>query len=190
MTMTQPDAAPAGGQRLKGRERPAPDHVPARRATGASDRHPSCCSPRALWGWSPPPLPTDAPLKRHVDRFVSRTGLPVVLYIAAVIAALNLAPLLPRPGELAMDGAAALAAGGWCGLNFWRCRHAHCLVTSTGWIGLSLLAFVEAGLGHSVIGGDEQLVFLGVLMVALLFEGAWYLAHGTNAVSSSTHRVS
>ncbi|MEA2504692.1 MAG: hypothetical protein QOG36_1735, partial [Actinomycetota bacterium] len=33
------------------------------------------------------------------------------------------------------DGLAGLAAGTWCGLNFWRCRQAHCLVTFAegGW---------------------------------------------------------
>jgi hypothetical protein len=44
-----------------------------------------------------------------------------------VIALLVTAPNLPLRGELAMDGLAALAAGAWCGLNFWRCRLARCL---------------------------------------------------------------
>jgi hypothetical protein len=77
-----------------------------------------------------------------------RAGLPVVVYFAAVIGTLNVAPLFSRPAaELALEGTAALAAGGWCALNFWRCRHAHCLVTGVGWLGLSLLALVGAGLG-------------------------------------------
>jgi hypothetical protein len=77
-----------------------------------------------------------------------RAGLPVVVYFAAVIGTLNVAPLFSRPAsELALEGTAALAAGGWCALNFWRRRHAHCLVTGVGWLGLSLLALVGAGLG-------------------------------------------
>jgi hypothetical protein len=102
--------------------------------------------------------------------------------IAVVVALLNVAPLLPVRGELAVDGLAALTGGGWCLLNFWRCRHAHCLATGPGWLALSLFAFAEAGLGRSLIAGDEQLVFLGILAAALLFEAAWWLARRTNAV--------
>jgi hypothetical protein len=29
---------------------------------------------------------------------------------------------------------AALAAGTWCGLNFWRCRQAYRLVSAAGWL--------------------------------------------------------
>src|SRR5215471_19125424 len=81
---------------------------------------------------------------------------------------------------------ATLDAAAWCVLNFWRCRHAHCVVTSTGWLALSVLAFTEAGLGRSLIGGDEQLVFLAVLAVAVGFEVVWRCAHGTNAVTRGT----
>jgi hypothetical protein len=48
-----------------------------------------------------------------------RAGLPVVVYFAAVIGMLNVAPLFSRPAaELALEGTAALAAGGWCALSF------------------------------------------------------------------------
>jgi hypothetical protein len=46
-----------------------------------------------------------------------------------------------------------------------------------GWLALSAFAFIETGLGHSVIGGYEQPVFLGVLALALVFECGWYLAY-------------
>ncbi|MEA2535512.1 MAG: hypothetical protein QOJ93_3323, partial [Actinomycetota bacterium] len=36
--------------------------------------------------------------------------------------------------ELAADRLAALAAGTWCGLNFWRRRQAHRLVSAAGWL--------------------------------------------------------
>jgi hypothetical protein len=75
------------------------------------------------------------------------------------------------------------ASGSWCALNFWRCRQAHCLLTGSGWLPLALFAVAEAGLGHSLIGGDEQLVFLGILAIGLVFEGIWYLMHRTNAVT-------
>jgi hypothetical protein len=138
--------------------------------------------PRALCGWSPPALPADSGLKQWVDGVLPRTGVLAAAYFAAVIALLVAAPQLPLRWELAIDAFAALAAGSWYGLNFWRCRHAHCLVTGVGWLLLSCFVFVEAGLGRSMIHGNEQLVFLEVLVLALAFEGAWYLARGTNAL--------
>jgi hypothetical protein len=117
-----------------------------------------------------------------MDRILPRTGRSCAVYFLAVIALLAVAPHLPGRAGLAADGLAALAAGSWCAVNFWRCRQAHCLISGIGWLGLTLLAFAGAGLGHSVIGGYEQLVFLGVLVAALAFEGAWCLARGTNAV--------
>jgi hypothetical protein len=71
-------------------------------------------------------------------------------------------------------------------LNFWWCRHAHCVVTSMGWLALSVLAFTQAGLGRSPIGGDEQLVFLAVLAAGAGFEAVWCCARGTRAVARGT----
>jgi hypothetical protein len=149
---------------------------PAGRAGGGS-------GPSALWGWSPPDLPADTPLKRRIDRLLPRSGVPAAACFAAVIGLLILAPQLPVRADLAADGLAALAGGAWCGLNFWRCRHAHCAVTGAGWLALSALAFFGAGLGHSLIGGYEQPVFLAVLAAALAFEAAWRWARGTSAVA-------
>jgi hypothetical protein len=133
--------------------------------------------------WPAPPRPADTALKRLVDRLLPRTGLPAVLFFAAVVGLLSLAQALPAPGYLAVDALAALVAGGWCVLNFWRCRHAHCLISGVGWLGLGGFALVEAALGRSLIGGDEQPAFPAILAAALLFEGAWYLARGSNAVA-------
>ena len=55
-----------------------------------------------------------------------------IAHAAAFRALLLLAPELPRRAELAADGVAALAGAAWCGVNFWRCRQAHCLVTTPG----------------------------------------------------------
>ena len=143
---------------------------------------------RALWGWSPPDLPADTPLKRRVDRLLPRSGGPAVAFYAAVAGLLILAPHLPMRAALATDGLAALAAGAWCGLNFWRCRHAHCVVTSTGFLALSVLAFTEAALGHSLIGGYEQPVFLAVLAAGLVFEAVWRWLRGTSAIASHPRR--
>lgn len=139
-------------------------------------------SRRALFGWSPPDLPADTALKRHADRLLPRTGWAAALYCATVIALLNVAPHLSERGNLAADGLAALAAAAWCALNFWRCRHAHCIVTSTGWVALGVLAVTGAALGHSLIGGNEQPVFLAVLAAAVVFEVGWRLARGSSAI--------
>lgn len=160
------------------------DHLAARRSGLVPADRVGCCARRAYKSWSPPPLPADSQLKRLVDRFLPRAGLPVVAYFAVAIATLNLASLLSNPAaELALEGAAALTTGGWCALNFWRCRHAHCLVTGVGWLGLSLLAFIEARLGHSVIGGYERGVFILMLALGCVFEAAWRITRGTNAMT-------
>jgi hypothetical protein len=139
---------------------------------------------RALCGWSPPALPSDTPVKGRIDQVLTRS-ITWVAAFALVVALLNLAPHARPPVALALDGVAALIGGGICGANFWRCRHAHCLITSSGWLALSAVAFVGAGLGHSLIGGHEQTAFLVVLAVSLCFECAWTVARGTNAVGPS-----
>ena len=149
------------------------------------DERSAGCGGDALFGWSPRRLPADTPLKRRIDRLLPTTGPPLLVFYAVVIGLLLLAPSLPRRAELAADGLAALAAGAWCGLNFWRCRHAHCVVTSAGWLALSLLAFAEAGIGRSVISGNEQPVFLAVLVLGLCFETVWYRRRGSNAVTTA-----
>lgn len=101
-----------------------------------------------------------------------------------VIGLLNLAAHLSPHPTLVVNCLAGLAAGGWCSLNFWWCRHAHCLITGPGWLAFGLFALVEASLGHSVIGGFEQPVFSGLLAVGGIFELCWYGAHHTNAVVS------
>lgn len=146
---------------------------------------PTCCSSAPRKGWSPQRLPADTSLKRRIDLLLPRPGWPVVLYFAAVIALVNLGPHLPTAVGLTVGGLAALAAGGWCTVNFWRCRHAHCLVTGGGWLALAVFSFAEAVLGRSLIGQGEGLVFFAVLVAGMLFEGGWFLAHGTNAVRSA-----
>jgi hypothetical protein len=142
----------------------------------------AACGPRALCGWSPPPLPADTTFKRRIDRIVVG-NVPAVVALALVVGLLNLAPHLPIRANLAITGLGALAAGAWCSLNFWRCRHAHCLITGVGWLTLAAFAFVEAGIGRSLIHGDEQVVFLAVFAAGLLFECGWYLRRRTNAVT-------
>ncbi len=182
--MTEVDAAAARRAMVEEAGLREPNHLAARRSGLVPADRASCCAPRASNSWSPPPLPADTQLKRLVGRFFPRAGLTVVVCFAAAVGTLSLASLVSNPAaELALEGAAALAAGGWCALNFWRCRHAHCLVTGVGWLGLGLLAFVGAGLGHSVIGGYERGVFVVVLVLGCLFEAAWQITRGTNAMT-------
>jgi hypothetical protein len=143
----------------------------------------SCCTPRARWGWSPPASEADTRAKRIVDRLLPATGLPLLAFYGAVIGLLLLAPLLPRRAEFGVDGIAFVAGAAWCGLNFWRSRHAHCLVTVTGWSALALLTFAEIVPNRSYMQGDEQLVFLAVLALGLVFEAIWFRARGTNALT-------
>src|SRR5262249_27450058 len=131
--------------------RPPGTPVPGCDATGIPNpaAASSCCGPRALFGWSPPPLRADTTLKRRVDALMPRTGLPLLVFYAAVIVLLNVGLVLPRRLDLVAVGVASLAAGAWCTLNFWRCRHAHCAVTGPGGLALAGFPFVEAGLGGS-----------------------------------------
>ena len=145
-------------------------------AQTTAGRAASCCAPGEWRAWSAPPLPADTPVKRRIDHIVPRPGWPAAAYFAAVIGLLGLAQVLPPPGYLVVDAVAFLAGGSWCALNFLRRRQAHCVVTGAGWLAMALFVAAEAGLGHSLIHGDEQLLFLLILAVGLVFEGGRFLA--------------
>jgi len=113
-----------------------------------------------------------------------RTGLPLIAFYAAVFVLLNVGAVLPKRLDLFSVGVASLAAGGWCAVNFWRCRHAHCAVTGPGWLALAGFTFVETGLGRSLIHGYEVPLFLAVLAAGLAWEAAWYALRGTHAIAS------
>lgn len=146
-----------------------------------------CCS------WlvcCPPVLPADTRAKRLADRLLPRAGWPEVAYFAVVVALLGLAGRLPaRPG-LVVTGLACLGGGAWCAVNFWRCRHAHCLITGIGWLALGVAALTGAGLGHSLLGGADRPAFLGVLAAGVLFEAATYLTRGTYTLTRPPGRRS
>ena len=135
-------------------------------------------------GCSPPDLPADTAAKRVVDRLLPRAGWPACAYFMAVAALWTLASHLASRPSLVVAGMASLAGGTWCGLNFWRCRHAHCAVTGAGWLALAGFTGAEAILGHSVIGGFESIVFLGTLGGGVVFEAGWNVARGGPAVTS------
>jgi hypothetical protein len=148
----------------------------------------TCCLLGSLWGWSPPPLPARTRLQNAVDRWLPSSGAGCVLYFAAVVGLLSVGPHLPVRGDLALDGTAFLAAGSWCALNFWRCRQVHCLLSGGGWLALGSLTLGEVALGHSLIGGDEQVAFLIVLAVGVAFEAAWTFWAGTNGLAGGGGR--
>jgi hypothetical protein len=150
-------------------------------AAGAPGRCAACCVPpgwtaRFLFGRAarfPADTPVGTPVKRLTGRLMPRRGWPAAGFFAAVAGLLGLAQILAAPAFLVVDAAAFLAAGSWCAVNFWRCRQAHCLVTGPGWLLLAAFTLTEAGLGHSLIGGDEQLVFLSILGVGVILECLW-----------------
>jgi hypothetical protein len=141
-------------------------------------------SDRALFGWSPARLPADCRTKRWVDRILPATGPAVIAYFTTIVGLVATSAFLPtRPG-LIVIAIAALGGSLWCSANFWRCRHAHCLVTGAGWLLLTAFAVVEATLGRSFIAGAEPIVFLIVFGASLAFERYWVARRGTNAVIS------
>ena len=120
------------------------------------------------------------PWQRRVDRLLT-SGWTAV-YFVGIVALLNVAPHLATRWDLSLVALAGLAGGARCAHNFWRCRQAHCLVTALGWLGTGLLAGVEAVIGRSLIGGDEQAIMLAVLAAGIAFEIVWWQFRGTNAI--------
>ena len=95
----------------------------------AAGTPPNCCNPVALFGWPPLLRPADTAVKRRVDRVLPSSGLPLIIFFAAVIARLNAGVLLPARVGLAAAGLAAATAGSWCSRRYWRtppralCQH-------------------------------------------------------------------
>ena len=130
---------------------------------------------------SPPRSPANTAPKNLVDR-IQPTGSAQWIYFAVIGALVIIAPLLAvRPG-LAVGAVAAFAGSAWCLANFWRCREAHCVVTAGGWAALFALELVELGIGRSVIHGSESGAFFAILIIGLVFECAWQVRFGTNAM--------
>jgi len=127
--------------------------------------------------------PQEASVVGWAGRFVG-TGTRRWVFFGAVALVIFTAPDLPARPSLALSALATLAAAAWCLTNFWHCQEAHCVVTGPGWTLLGIFEVVEVGLGHSLIGGAEQLPFLAILCVAVLFEVCWRARFGTKAVGT------
>jgi hypothetical protein len=134
----------------------------------------------------PPRLPATTMGMRLADR-VLPTGAGQCIFFAAVAVGVIVARSLPIRAGLAIDVVVTFAASGWCLINFWRCREAHCVVNGYGWAALGMLEVVELALGRSLIMGAEGLVFIAILVAALVFECAWQARSGTNALIRPAH---
>ena len=100
---------------------------------------------------------------------------------ALLVAAFSREPLLAHWTQTLMSSTAQFI-GQFFPLFLLGALFGKLMVTSTGWVALSVLAFTGAALGHSLIGGYEQPVFLAVLAAAVVFEVGWRLARGSNAI--------
>jgi hypothetical protein len=94
------------------------------------------------------------------------------------------------PGRYAMLPAVVyfLALGGWCSLNFARCREAHCLITGAGFDALTIAALVAVGLDRHWYN-LLSLTILPVLVVGFFFEAVWASRRGTTAIRDDARRL-
>lgn len=118
------------------------------------------------------------------DRFLLATRrwlVPVAVVLG--VGAGQLADQLPSRYAMLPAVAYFLALGGWCSLNFARCREAHCLITGAGFDALAVAAVVAVGVdGHWY--DLLSLMLLPVLFAGFAFEVVWTSRHGENAVRS------
>lgn len=155
-------------------------------------RHPTrqlnqaVCFPGRCRIWSvctsPPTLTANSVTKRAADRVLPR-GPAACAFFVAVAVLMGLASRLPLRADLTVAGIAIGMAGAWCSVNFWRCRHAHCVVTGAGWLVLAGIDLAGAVLGHSLLGGFGGVAFLAVLAAGVLFELGWSLRTGSHAIT-------
>lgn len=119
----------------------------------------------------PPDTPATTPWHRAADRYRAVTGpvfrLPAGVAVAVAVALAGAA--LPARGAAALSAAFFLAIGLYCGLNFWRCREPHCLVTGPGWTATGLVAAFAAAAGRDW-GDGLWLAFLAVWVAGYSLE--------------------
>lgn len=131
----------------------------------------------------PVALPATTRWHRGADRLLRAVyALGTVGLVAVVLAGFLVAALLPESVGIWLAGILYLAVGGYCSLNFWRCREAHCIVTGIGFTVLGLAVLAAAVGARTVVFEHEGSVLLGVLAAAIAFEAAWRWRHGSNVV--------
>ncbi|MGH2926598.1 MAG: hypothetical protein ACRDL8_00150 [Solirubrobacteraceae bacterium] len=133
---------------------------------------------------SPPRLKADTDAKRVIDRILP-TGAWRCAFFIAIAVGISAAGQLPTTPGLALGAATTFVASGYCLLNFWRCREAHCVISGTGWAALGRFETAEIALGHSLIHRNEGAVFVATLAIAIAFEAYWRTRHGTNALRAT-----
>jgi hypothetical protein len=141
----------------------------------------SCCVP-----FGPRPAALEPTRRWHgdADRFLiaSRAWL-IPAAVALGVAAGQIANQLPSRYAMLPAVVYFSTLGGWCSLNFARCREAHCLITGVGFDALAVAALVAV-----IIDGHWynllSLMILPVLIAGFAFEVVWTNRHGENAVRS------
>jgi hypothetical protein len=150
-------------------------------AAARGTRLATCCVP---FGARPAALEPTRRWHSAADRFLiaSRVWL-VPVAVALGVAAGQVANQLPSRYAMLPAVVYFLILGGWCTLNFARCREAHCLITGAGFDALAVAAFVAV-----IIDGHWynllSLMILPVLIAGFAFEVVWTSRHGENAVRS------
>src|SRR5256886_16863926 len=92
---------------------PAPVRGPVERPCPAVA--PDCCGPRALFGWSPPPLPADTALKRRGGAPLPPSRVRLGVFFAGVVVLLDVGGGLPQRLGPGGGGPGGPAGGGWGG---------------------------------------------------------------------------
>lgn len=133
---------------------------------------------------SPPRLKADTGPKRAIDRILP-TGVWRCAFFVVIAVGISAAGRAPATPGLAIGAATTFVASGYCLLNFWRCREAHCVVSGSGWAALGLFETAEIPLRHSLIDRNEGAIFVAILVIALTFEAYWRRRHGTNALRAT-----
>lgn len=132
----------------------------------------------------PPPLAQTRPWHRSSDRFLERSRpLIVPVFVALGFFASVAADQMPARPALLPAAAFFTLVGGWCGLNFARCREAHCVVTGAGYSGLAVAAFAAFILDQHWTG-PLWAASLAVLAVAVVFQASWAAWRGSTAIKA------
>jgi hypothetical protein len=144
-----------------------------------SGRLAACCSPLAA---RPSSLEPTRGWHGAADRFLIATR-PALIPAAVLLGVLagQVADALPSRYAMLPALVFFLELGGWCGLNFARCREAHCLITGAAFGGLAIAALVAVGLDRNWYN-LLSLMIVPVVFAAFVFEAAWQRRQGSNAV--------
>lgn len=141
--------------------------------TETTNRRPVLEGCRSLLCERPPSLAPTRGWHMGVDRFLdlSRPLIWPIFLALGFLASITADQLSARAALLPAAVFFALV-GGWCSLNFARCREAHCVVTGVGYGVLAVVAVVAFVLDQQW-RGVLWLAALGVVVAGVVFEAAW-----------------